>query len=155
MRLPFVGVGITSFGRFSLGCALSPSGHSLERESMPYIDQEHRDKLDPHIEGLTEILRNMGDLNYTITKLCDAYLSTEVGIRYARINDLIGALECAKLELYRRVAAPYEDTKVTQNGDVYDSLTDDLMPPPVRASDIPVETPKKQKKGLWKKILGS
>ena len=122
---------------------------------MPYIDQEHRDKLDPHIEELTEILRNMGDLNYTITKLCDAYLSTEVGIRYARINDLIGALECAKLELYRRVAAPYEDTKVTQNGDVYDSLTDDLMPPPVRASDIPVETPKRQKKGLWKKILGS
>ena len=122
---------------------------------MPYIDQEHRDKLDPHIEELTEILRNMGDLNYTITKLCDAYLSTEVGIRYARINDLIGALECAKLELYRRVAAPYEDTKVTHNGDVYDSLTDDLMPPPVRASDIPVETPKKQKKGLWKKILGS
>ena len=49
----------------------------------------------------------------------------------------------------------YEDTKVTQNGDVYDSLTDDLMPPPVRASDIPVYTQNKQKKGIWKKILGS
>ena len=29
-------------------------------------------------------------------------------------------LECAKLELYRRVAAPYEDEKIDQNGDVYD-----------------------------------
>ena len=31
----------------------------------------------------------------------------------------MGALECAKLELYRRVAAPYEDVKIMENGDVY------------------------------------
>jgi len=35
------------------------------------------------------------------------------------INAIIGALECAKLELYRRVAAPYEDDKIAENGDVY------------------------------------
>jgi len=42
-------------------------------------------------------------------------------------GDAIGALECAKLELYRRVAAPYEDTKIAENGDVYDPelLTED------------------------------
>jgi len=40
-------------------------------------------------------------------------------LRYQNINDLLGALEGAKLELYRRVAAPYEDEKVESNGDVY------------------------------------
>ena len=28
-------------------------------------------------------------------------------------------MECAKLELYRRVAAPYEDLKISEAGDVY------------------------------------
>jgi len=31
----------------------------------------------------------------------------------------VGVLECAKMELYRRVAAPYEDKKKEENGDVY------------------------------------
>lgn len=30
-----------------------------------------------------------------------------------------GALECAKLELYIRIARPYEDAKIHDNGDVY------------------------------------
>ena len=33
-------------------------------------------------------------------------------MRYQNVNAIIGALECAKLELYRRLIAPYEDTKV-------------------------------------------
>jgi hypothetical protein len=33
-------------------------------------------------------------------------------MRYHHINTAIGALECAKLELYRRVAAPYEDKAI-------------------------------------------
>jgi hypothetical protein len=32
---------------------------------------------------------------------------------------MIGALECAKLELYRRLASPYEDLKIADNGDIY------------------------------------
>jgi len=31
----------------------------------------------------------------------------------------VGVLECAKLELYRRIAAPYEDEKIVETGDVY------------------------------------
>lgn len=88
---------------------------------MPYIDRKHRDTLDPHINDLSDDVRNMGDLNYIITRLCDNYLD-EHGTRYLHINDLIGVLECAKLELYRRVAAPYEDTKIVSNGDVYISI---------------------------------
>ena len=33
---------------------------------------------------------------------------------------MVGVLECAKLELYRRMAAPYEDEKIEDNGDVYE-----------------------------------
>jgi hypothetical protein len=32
---------------------------------------------------------------------------------------MIGALECCKLELYRMMAAPYEDDKIAENGGVY------------------------------------
>ena len=42
-----------------------------------------------------------------------------MGTNYVKLNELIGVLECAKLELYRRVASPYEDEKVESNGDVY------------------------------------
>ena len=122
---------------------------------MPYIDTDKRELIDPIVEQLEGVLQNMGDLNYTITRLCDAYLSTEEGIRYSRLNDLVGALECAKLELYRRVAAPYEDLKAQENGDAYDCLPQPKsadIPPAVKASQIP---PSEEKIGFWKKILGS
>ncbi len=59
-----------------------------------------------------------GELNFAITHLCATYIDQK-GKRYVNINEVIGALECAKLELYRRVAAPYEDEKIVENGDVY------------------------------------
>ncbi len=31
-------------------------------------------------------------------------------------------LETAKLEFYRRVAGPYEDAKISENGEVYGKL---------------------------------
>ncbi|MDC1141691.1 hypothetical protein OAU50_01245 [Planctomycetota bacterium] len=87
---------------------------------MPYIKQERRDELDPHIEALLKALPSesfAGDLNYSICRLADGLLTDKKN--YARLNEIIGALECAKLELYRRMAAPYEDQKVTENGDVF------------------------------------
>ncbi len=33
-------------------------------------------------------------------------------------KDIIGALRCCELEIYRRLAAPYEDLKIKENGDV-------------------------------------
>lgn len=122
---------------------------------MPYIDNEQREKIDPLVEQLRDILGSMGDLNYTITRLCDAYLTTEEGIRYSRLNDLVGALECAKLELYRRVAAPYEDKKAKENGDAYESVKElREEPAPVRSNDLekPDSAPKTS---IWKRIMGS
>ena len=47
------------------------------------------------------------------------YFSFENLLKYSEINSVIGVLECAKMELYRRIAAPYEDKKCEENGDVY------------------------------------
>ena len=84
---------------------------------MPYIDDRARKRLADG--GVPE---TSGELNYAITRLVDEYLVRAGGVRYAHLNEAIGALECAKLELYRRVAAPYEDTKIEESGDVYESL---------------------------------
>ncbi|MBU2542645.1 hypothetical protein KJ785_03735, partial [Patescibacteria group bacterium] len=57
-----------------------------------------------------------GELNYSITKLL---LALKGAGKYKDYNELVGALESAKLEFYRREIAPYEDIKVEENGDVY------------------------------------
>lgn len=80
---------------------------------MPYISERGRQFL----QETGDYPTSPGELNYLITKLVDFYLSKEVN--YTSINEVIGVLECAKLELYRRIAAPYEDKKLAQNGDVY------------------------------------
>ncbi len=59
-----------------------------------------------------------GELNYLISTLMNEHLAS-YGTSYQIINELIGVLECAKLELYRRIAAPYEDDKIITNGDVF------------------------------------
>lgn len=80
---------------------------------MPYIKQNRR-------EELTELPspKTPGELNYILTIVCRNYLDAKL-LSYQTINDIVGALEGAKLEFYRRVAAPYEDTKIKENGDVY------------------------------------
>ena len=83
---------------------------------MPYIVENAREQLDDG--GLPN---SAGELNYVISSIIDEYLS-EYGKNYTNINEVIGVLECAKLELYRRVGAPYEDEKIDQNGDVYDVI---------------------------------
>jgi len=78
---------------------------------MPYIMKEDRSRAKTAPES-------PGELNFAITAILDSYLSFH-GLKYITINDAIGVLECAKLELYRRLAAPYEEIKRAQNGEVY------------------------------------
>lgn len=80
---------------------------------MPYITEEARQsthmlQYEPH---------NAGELNFLITTFIRDYYNKSPS--YQSVNDVVGALEGAKLEFYRRVAAPYEDKKIIQNGDVY------------------------------------
>lgn len=86
---------------------------------MPYISEEARKRLDEGGRPETS-----GELNYAVTRLVDRYLVDRGGVRYGHLNDAIGALEGAKLELYRRVAAPYEDLKRAEAGEVYRSFGD-------------------------------
>jgi hypothetical protein len=83
---------------------------------MPYIKQERRDAI---LAGAKP--QDAGELNFAITVVVDNYLQAKGGIRYAHLNEVVGAMECAKLELYRRLAAPYEDKKIKEAGDVYRS----------------------------------
>jgi hypothetical protein len=79
---------------------------------MPYIDQKRRVEIDGG-----DIIRTSGELNYVITETILSFLGPDPS--YSVYNAAIGALECAKLELYRRTVVPYEDQKCLENGDVY------------------------------------
>jgi hypothetical protein len=89
-------------------------------EFLPYIKPENRKKYDTVLKELVSILKTLppeevdGELNYVVTKI----LKGVYPLRYYHINKAIGVLECAKLEFYRRVAAPYEDIKIKESGDV-------------------------------------
>jgi hypothetical protein len=82
---------------------------------MPYVKQSDRPRLEAGGAAA-----NAGELNYAITRLIDAYLARK-GVNYAHLNEVVGVLECAKLELYRRIVAGYEDKKIAdpENGEVY------------------------------------
>ncbi len=79
---------------------------------MPYIEKKRRSEL------IDESPKTAGELNYKITEQCIEYLHNE-GESYKTINEIIGVLECAKMEFYRRIGVPYEQTKIEENGDVY------------------------------------
>lgn len=88
---------------------------------MPYIKQEDKEHFALAVHQLAIAMDNdvtAGDLNYLFTKIAQYYLGVH-GKSYQNINDVIGALEGAKLEFYRRLVAPYEDGKACENGDVY------------------------------------
>lgn len=94
---------------------------------MPYIGQDQRDRvaaaLAELVTALGEARESSGDdeniggiLNYAVTILMK---DSAVPKRYKDYERLVGMLECCKLELYRRIIAPYEDEKISSNGDVY------------------------------------
>lgn len=84
---------------------------------MPYVDGETQERLS-FGGGVPE---TAGELNYVITSILVRYIEHN-GLRYQQINDVLGALEGAKLEFYRRVASDYEDVKRGENPDPYKVL---------------------------------
>lgn len=88
---------------------------------MPYITKVAREALNGNIPEP----KTAGELNYCFTKTAKTYIEEinaiyqKEGINYQIINDVLGALEGAKLEFYRRVVVPYEDQKIIENGDAY------------------------------------
>ena len=90
---------------------------------MPYIEWAMRGLVNTEIDSLAEKIKRGtclgekrdGVLNYIISSLIAKLYKTS----YTDLNAAIGMLECAKLELYRRRLAPYEDKKIAEHGDVY------------------------------------
>ena len=100
---------------------------------MPYINPIDREKYDATVQEIVKLLMESADkesmscfpghLNYILTTLI-LNVYTQYGekegfkIGYSDYNEIVGMLECCKLEMYRRQAAPYEDKKIQENGDV-------------------------------------
>ncbi len=80
---------------------------------MPYIQEQARAELNAGRDA-----HSAGELNYQVSRLVDGYI-TRQGLGYKAINEAMGVLACAQAELYRRVAAPYEDGKAREHGEVY------------------------------------
>jgi len=79
---------------------------------MPYIKQERR------TSETLDAPQNSGELNWAITMLIKNYFDRSAQ-NYQAINDIIGAVEGAKVEFQRRVVNNYEDKKIEANGDCY------------------------------------
>ena len=91
---------------------------------MPYIKEDQREELDPCIDNLIKCLdpekdlmidNILGDINYTFSRILGGLMGT---LSYNKIAMITGVLENIKQEFYRRVAQPYEDLKIRQNGDI-------------------------------------
>ena len=90
---------------------------------MPYIKKEDRDKYEHATAVIAAILAGIpsdrlgGELNFVIYSIVKKYFNLSE-MKYAKINTIMGALECSRLEVYRRLAAEYEDGAIDRNGDV-------------------------------------
>lgn len=87
---------------------------------MPYIQNPRRNAFDADINRLAENILEIGELNYVITRLALKYLHSLGTPTYGQLNAIVGVFAAAGAEFYRRVVIPYEDSKKTVNGDVYD-----------------------------------
>lgn len=89
---------------------------------MPYIKIARRLALTTFTEQLKQEAKLnglvSGDCVYLITHILNTYLAQR-SANFADMATALGMLESAKLEIYRRTFAPYEDGKRKENGDVY------------------------------------
>jgi hypothetical protein len=91
---------------------------------MPYVKPEVRARLDGAVEALALALSNEGldpgAVNYALSRtILRSAAMAGVQWRYSSITMVVGVLQTMVLEFYRRVAAPYEDAKRDENGDVF------------------------------------
>lgn len=84
---------------------------------MPYIKQEKREVLARVVNVLNGIFYHemgfTGNLNYVLYRIAKEHCH-----KYADFAAFIGELEAAKLEIYRKLVAPYEEKKEEENGSI-------------------------------------
>ena len=84
---------------------------------MPYIEQEYRFKVDQIVKYFLDTGKIHGRLNYFLFKLTKEAIKRN-GESYGSYKEIIGELECAKLEIYRKLVSNYEDKKEKENGEI-------------------------------------
>lgn len=85
---------------------------------MPYIDQEARAGFEHLEEYITDFPpETAGEMQYLFAVIIREYMKSNPR-RYQTMNNVMGALNGANLEFYRRYVAPYEDECIERNGDV-------------------------------------
>lgn len=87
---------------------------------MPYIKKQSRKEIDKYLDKLIAWMpeisdETVGDYTYIIYKLLKKSVYKKKYYKYALV---LGVLESAKIEFYRREIAKYEDKKIKENGDV-------------------------------------
>lgn len=91
---------------------------------MPYISEEQRKALDKFVDDLAREAKTLGKdeteragiLNYVTTRLTLALIPQD---KYWKIALTAGVFSNLASEFYRRLAAPYEDQKRKEHGDVF------------------------------------
>ena len=93
---------------------------------MPYIPPGDRTRYDASIADLAGSLaeatpeKRKGHANYVITQILRQAWGVQSADNesYSSYADIIGTLECAKHEIYRRWVGPYEDDAIQRHGDL-------------------------------------
>ena len=82
---------------------------------MPYIKKEQRPSKDKIVALMVEeSIQANGDLNYVLYAYCKKHIKPS----YNNYKNYCGELRQCATEIERRLLAPYEDEKITENGDV-------------------------------------
>lgn len=88
---------------------------------MPYIKENDRTQLDSCIDNMIQCLSSddisnvLGNINYCFSRVLSGIMKQP---SYNKIAMITGVLENIKQEFYRRIASPYEDKKILENGDI-------------------------------------
>jgi hypothetical protein len=82
---------------------------------MPYVKQNQRPRLDRVVDTMESMaVKADGDLNYILYAFCKRNIKPS----YNNYKNFCGELRQCATEIERRILAPYEDTKIEENGDV-------------------------------------
>jgi hypothetical protein len=82
---------------------------------MPYVKMERRDALNKVVVAMSEAgVKADGDLNYILYRFCKYHVTPS----YNNFKNFCGELQQAATEIERRLLAPYEDSKISEHGDV-------------------------------------
>jgi len=92
----------------------------MEVNKMPYIPKKSREEIDIYLDKLIAWMpelsdKTVGDYTYIIYKLLLKAVHKKKYYKYAMV---LGILESAKIEFYRRQITRYENKKIKENGNV-------------------------------------